>query len=620
MSEEMTPVDNSARIAELRKNIRIAELQASIAAAEAPTKADGAARAFSADEERNMDLQGYGMADKFFNEATFGLLPKAGAALQSAAGMSSEGDIFNYDGDFSDRYESNMDIEKERKRRYEEENPIRSGVAGVAGSLYGGGGLMRSGATATRFLDDAAKGVGAGAKRIGAGAIDAAGFGALHAIGNDEDIGTSAGISGAIGAGLSAIPVVGRSIANTATARRLGKALVNKAGEFTPYNIADKTTSYMADFYRNRVGKSFFGKHTLTEQSNAAIAREEAKNAQKVIAQGVKDQGSFSGFIKKLYKEATPKGANPINAFKEGDHTINQLKGRFTDGYRNVWTNSRPASKALLTRLDNIMKTDGLSADALNTFKILKKNIETHVGKPEANRLIDREIKKYSGKFAQQSDNDIVKELTAEVRKNLSKKGAAVVVDLDKRYASYLVLQNASKKAIATNGNFDEKQLMSAISTVGKNNASGSEPLVKTGRGLYNSVQAAKKAEKEALEAHTARIAGKKAASPPTSTGTMEQIANTAMLGSPIGLTGSVALAPLTIPIGLGVAKTASTPTAQRVLAGQMPWQTQGRAALREYDRSKYADALRTGGKALAATVGSNAHSEDEQRERPQRR
>lgn len=602
-------MSDQARIAELQKKIRIAELQASIAAAEAtpePTAADGE-REFSQEEEAWIQRSGksYGMGSKFADEATFGFLKKAGSASMAALGMDGAGGVLNYEGDFSDRYDTLLDAEKEVKRRYEEANPIKSGIASVTGGVYGAGGLMKSGVTATKLMNTTAKGGKAAAKRILAGGADAAMLGGLHAAGNDKDILANAGTSGAIGTAISAVPVVGRGIANTATARRVSKSLLNKAKEFTPYNLADKSTNYMADFYRTRVGKSFFGKHAMTEQSNAVIAREEKKYATKAVERGIKSAGDFKSYIKNLYREATPKGAKPMDAFKTGDYTVNQLKSRFTTGYEKVWDKSRPASKALVARLDKIMKTDGLSADALNTFKILRKNINAHLGKPGANRLIDREIKKYGGKFAQQADNDIVKELTAEVRKNLTKKGAAAVVDLDKRYSNYLVLQSATKKALKNNGNFDENDLISSISSVGKNNASGSEPLVKSGRNLYNAVNANKDKEAELLAAHQARIAAKKAASPEAKAGTMEQLANTALLGSPMGLFG-VAGAPAVLPAGVAVAKIASLPNVQRTVAGQMPWQTTGRAALRQYDRSSMAEALRTGGRAIARTAGND--------------
>lgn len=598
----------AARIAELQKNIRIAELQAKIAEQEAATperpSSDGGSREFNEAENEYMARSNYGMSDKFMDEASFGFLPKAGAALQAGLGMSSEGGVLNYDEDFSDRYESNLEAEREMKRRYTEENPIKSGSAGVLGAVYGGGGLMKGGATATRFLNSGAKGFKAGAKRFGANVIDAMGFGALHAAGNDEDILKNAATSGAVSAGISTIPIVGRGIANTATARRVSKSLLDKAGNFTPYNLADKSTNYMADFYRNRVGKAFLGKHAISSQSNAAMAREEAKYVEKTLAAGVKAEGGFKNYVSRLYNEALPKGAKPVVSPSSGDTAVAQLKDRFVEGYSKVWDKSRPASKSLVGRLEGIMKTDGLSADALNAFKILKKNVNAHLGKPEANRLIDREIKKYSGSFVQQADNDIVKELTAEVRKNLTKKGAIDALDLDTKYASYLVLKDTAKKAIATDGVFDEKQLMSAIKSVGKNNAPGEEPLVNTGRALYKSTQATKEAEKAALAAHKAKMAAKKAASPPTSTGTMEQLGNTALLAAPLPFLGATGAA-ATIPVGAGVAKVLAMPDVQRAAAGQLRAQTAGRAALRGYDKSELANALRTGGRAFAATAGN---------------
>lgn len=612
--------DRASRIANIERQARINALEAKRVAASANNAAKPPTHEFSDREEQLMSLGGYGMADKFFDEATFGFLPKAVAAGQAALGVGSEG--FGYDGDFSDRYDSNLAVERERKRRYEEDAPVRSGIASGAGMLYGGGGLMRAGLTTSKLAAKAPKMLKSAASIASAGA-DAAAYGALHAVGNDKDVSDAASASGAIGAGLSAIPVVGRGIANTATARNIGKALVNKAGEFTPIHLAAKGTQ-LGNFFRNVVGRSFFGHPIIRGQTDDVIKRETNKYAEDAVNQVAKNAGGFNKMVRKLYKEALPKGAEPLTAFKDGNHTINQLASRIKEGYQRVWDGAKPISRKTLEDLDDLMQSEGLSANALNDFKALAKKIHEHAVGPEpskligsnallakptgasddAARLIDREIKRYSGKFDTFTDNEVVKALTNRVRQNMTDAGKAAVKDLDSKYASYLILKDASKKALTNNGTFNAKELVSSIKSNGKNYDAGAEPLARTGRALDKATKMGDEALKTLEKTHKAKISGITEASPAKSIGTAEKMVNTGFLGSPAALLGVPGLA-ATLPAGATAGRLLSTPTGQKLVAGQLRGQKLGRVALRKWDRSPIAKMLRESGRATARTAGN---------------
>lgn len=126
---------------------------------------------------------------------------------------------------FADKFASYMGgtpLEEERQKSADARE--RSGLAGalteIGGSVATGGLAARAGLTAAR--------IPGAVGRFGGAAIDGAGFGALNAVGNDQDIGTGAAIGGALGAGGQAAVKAGSTILRPLTSRWNPGAAANR--------------------------------------------------------------------------------------------------------------------------------------------------------------------------------------------------------------------------------------------------------------------------------------------------------------------------------------------------------------------------------------------------------
>lgn len=137
----------------------------------------------------NIDAFGRGIA----NGATFGFADNIGAAARWAGGK-----VFPWQSNVT--YDQALQEVQGSDQALAQANPVADTLGNVTGAIGTGVGLARNGATLTgRFGSDAATGVAGLLARGGLAGAEGAGYGALTALGNDQDVGTGALIGGGLG-------------------------------------------------------------------------------------------------------------------------------------------------------------------------------------------------------------------------------------------------------------------------------------------------------------------------------------------------------------------------------------------------------------------------------------
>lgn len=171
-----------------------------------------------------------GVLDAFTKGATFGLGPKFTAGEASLLGKTPDGDWFNYDQSFGERYDAALKAERDQNTGFAKENPATALTAEIAGGLTSAAGvgrtLARKGVTT---LKGGLSGVGGrlgskvglqGTGRVAGAATEGAGIGASYAFGADEDVAEAAKMGAAFGVGGNmlgrGLQGAGRGIANMA--------------------------------------------------------------------------------------------------------------------------------------------------------------------------------------------------------------------------------------------------------------------------------------------------------------------------------------------------------------------------------------------------------------------
>lgn len=137
----------------------------------------------------NADALGRGIV----NGATFGFGDYAGAGARWLGGK-----LLPWQSDVT--YDQALQEVQGSDQALAQANPVADTVGNVAGAVGTGVGLANRGATlAGRFGSDAATGVAGLLARGGLAGAEGAGYGALTALGNDQDVGTGALIGGGLG-------------------------------------------------------------------------------------------------------------------------------------------------------------------------------------------------------------------------------------------------------------------------------------------------------------------------------------------------------------------------------------------------------------------------------------
>lgn len=142
--------------------------------------------------------QGYlsGLVDSFTNISGFG--DEVTAAEAALLGRTPEGDWFNYDQSFGERYDRALEAERQQNARFRDEYPVSSTAAEIAGNV------AAVAATPLAMAGAPVKGASLGANMLrGAGA--GAGFGAAYGFGSGEGGAGERAASAALGSGLGAV-------------------------------------------------------------------------------------------------------------------------------------------------------------------------------------------------------------------------------------------------------------------------------------------------------------------------------------------------------------------------------------------------------------------------------
>ncbi|MEM9766063.1 MAG: hypothetical protein AAF968_26865, partial [Pseudomonadota bacterium] len=142
-----------------------------------------------------------GLLDAFTDGVAFGFGDNLTAAESAILGRTRQGDWFNYDAPFNERFDRALAAERAQNDRFSEERPIASTAANIAGAVAGGAGAAARGATLL--------GRGGSLARQGAaGVAEAAAYGAAHGAGAADGEDVAAGAEeGAIIGGLLGGPL-----------------------------------------------------------------------------------------------------------------------------------------------------------------------------------------------------------------------------------------------------------------------------------------------------------------------------------------------------------------------------------------------------------------------------
>ena len=245
-------------------------------------------------EQGGRDQNVGGVFDAFTKGATFGLGPKFTAGEASLLGRTPDGDFFNYDQSFGERYDAALEAERGQNTGFAKENPATALTAEIAGGLTSAAGvgrtLARKGVTALKGgLSGAGGRLGSkvglqGTGRVAGAATEGAGIGASYAFGADEDVGDGALMGAAFGVGGNLIgrglQGAGRGIAEAS--RRSGllkeapsQKLLRKGSE-DAYEAAEKSgirfkSDYFSDWVSN-LTKEMMSKGARANLTNKTMA------------------------------------------------------------------------------------------------------------------------------------------------------------------------------------------------------------------------------------------------------------------------------------------------------------------------------------------------------------
>tara|TARA_R110002020_G_scaffold230092_5_gene440885 strand:+ start:8120 stop:10210 length:2091 start_codon:yes stop_codon:yes gene_type:complete len=219
---------------------------------------------------------------------TLGFGDEIGSAVAAAAAK-----IAGSEEEYGEIYTGMMESLQDERKAYEKAHPGEALALNVAGGLATGGAslsqLKNLGKTG-KFIASVAEGTAGG---YGSADMDKRGQGA--------------GTGAAISAGLGAIPVVGRGLANTVSKRRVAQEL-GKGEDFIPLNLA--ADGGLSSFYKNTVGRAFGGEKVLDQ-------------SKRVLNKALNKQGTLQREVDNLKGYAKREAADTIDNIKQrADDTV----------------------------------------------------------------------------------------------------------------------------------------------------------------------------------------------------------------------------------------------------------------------------------------------------------
>jgi len=134
-----------------------------------------------------------GFSDVWTDDMLFGLPSKASAGLNALIRAPFT------DKTIGEEYSALRDQWTRGREQYATEHPARNAAASIGGSVMGVGKLMNLGATTTRLVPAGATGLKTIGANVAANAADGAAYGALSALGHDEDVAQGAGMGAVLG-------------------------------------------------------------------------------------------------------------------------------------------------------------------------------------------------------------------------------------------------------------------------------------------------------------------------------------------------------------------------------------------------------------------------------------
>lgn len=650
-------------------------------------------------------------------------------------------------------YDESLTRNKSRNEYLKEKHPTITSASELGGSLLGITKLVNAGVTTgnlvkqvAKHAPDVLKNSPRLAKALGyvgnvtTGATDAALISGVMAEGDGREFVNAAETGAMWGAGFAALPTPLKAAFNLFAEKRIGKSLMDKAGNWTPIHLMKGEHETLKGFYKTVIGgiagggklrgqeKAYFDRMLKKEAEIAAqnktysverkkrmdmssrkqIAKEEiaknvsvdtankniqqkimqteAETATNITQQKAKNITIGENLHLKTLNDAAPKGVNITRAGHDG---IDDLYTAYKKAYTNAWAPvgglSDDALNGLISQATRLKKgmSDPTQIAAMTNNIAHLKNLKAAGGNTRGAKTLDDKLRKASYAAGQKGDSELREALLAlrdGVLKSVPKNAQKAINEVNSTYPRYLVNKDAANKSITTDGVPTAQALVQSVQKISRGEAALNKGVLqpqavagykaeKAGGKILSDIETegvekialinskAKEAElasaranrQTRIEAKNARTdrrtlydantkARNEAKIAPIKTEILDAkkyaVGSDPKIISGYGgasIAGSVALAPLnlmgvspmttlaaSVPVGMSISRLASTPTAQKIIAGQ----TSAQASAREMQKNT-AEALRkVKGTAptIAGYMGSNAPDEEENQPRIRRR
>ena len=416
-------------------------------------------------------------------------------------------------------YDEQLRAEQARNKKLGKDWPGLAIVSEIGGSLLGIGKLMKSGVTFNSLLPSIAEKTTKIKKLLGyggnvaAGAGDAAVISGLMAEGDGRDAFTAAETGSMWGAAFAALPGPAKIAFSKFAESRIGKPLMDKAGNWTPIHLIKGEHELLKQFFKTGIGGALGG-GKLRDQERKYFVRMEAKEAEivaknaekltktgdkltaierKDIAEGVKfrdktmdDLGKRSADnIAKLealaaeklaaqelaagaekmalhtstLKTAAPQGyAGTIT--KTGHDGVTQLGAAFKKAYEKAWS---PVTGLNTTAIDDLITkakaakkgiTDPTEKTSMGTIITTLNNLKK-TGTASGVKALDDKLRKvaYSaGKKGQDELRTELNNLRGTLTSHLPADTQKALAAHNAKYPDYLVVKDAAAKSVASEG------------------------------------------------------------------------------------------------------------------------------------------------------------------------
>ena len=442
-------------------------------------------------------------------------------------------------------YDEQLRAEQERNKYLGDKNPALAVTAEIGGSLIGIGKLQKAGLTFNKLIPQIAEKANKLKKLLGyggnvaAGAGDAAVISGLMAEGDGRDAFTAAETGSMWGAAFAALPGPAKIAFSKFAESRIGKPLMDKAGNWTPIHLIKGEHELLKQFFKTGIGGALGGgklrgqekkylerleaaeasilaknkKYSATRSNRINVserkqlAREdvnknlvmdrfdkttkgslsevEAATAAKVTQAELASGEKAIALHSKTLNAAAPKG---YDITKTGQEGVKQLQKAYKKAYKDAWS---PVSGFSDDALDALIKQASKTKRGMTAPSEITAmgNTITHLnnlkksGGAKGVKTLDDKLRKTAYAAGQKGEGEL-RDGLLKLRKTLigtvPKEAKKAIEAVNKKYPDYLVVKDAANKSITTGGVPEPQALVQAVQKVGRGEAAiGNAPMQK---------------------------------------------------------------------------------------------------------------------------------------------